>query len=96
MRIFDRHVDRSYDAQIMKTYSNKIPPSFSVEFDREVDGRWIAEIRRLPGVMAYGATKQDALRHVRAIALRTLADVIETGRTPASISRLFSHGMASR
>jgi predicted RNase H-like HicB family nuclease len=65
-------------------------------FDREEDGRWIAEIPRLPGVMAYGATKQDALRRVRSVALRTLADVVETGKTPPSISRLFSHGMASR
>jgi len=80
----------------MKSPPRKIPPSFSVEFDREQDDRWIAEIPRLPGVMAYGATKQDALRHVRAIALRTLADVVETGKTPVSISHLFSHGVASR
>ena len=79
----------------MKAVPHKIPPSFSIEFDREEDGRWIAEISRLPGVMAYGNTKQDALRHVRAIALRTLADMIETGKTPVSVSRLFSHEMAS-
>ena len=72
------------------------PASFFVEFDREVDGRWIAEIPRLPGVMAYGETRGDALRRVRAIGLRTLADTVERGTTPASISRLFSYGVASR
>jgi len=41
--------------------------SFAVEFDREKDGRWIAEIPKLPGVMAYGATKRDALQRVYGI-----------------------------
>ena len=41
--------------------------SLTVEFDRETDGRWIAEIPKLPGVMAYGATKRDALQGVYAI-----------------------------
>lgn len=72
------------------------PRSFQVEFDRETDGRWIAEIPKLPGVMAYGATKQDALRHVYAIALRTLADTIEQGKRVASVSQLFVHGVAQR
>ena len=42
--------------------------SFMVEFDRELDGRWIAEMPKLPGVMAYGATKRDALQRVHAVA----------------------------
>ena len=70
--------------------------SFSVEFDREEDGRWIAEIPKLPGVIAYGITKPEALRRVYAIALRTLADTIEQGNTPAPVSRLFGYGVASR
>lgn len=70
--------------------------SFAVEFDREDDGRWIAEIPKLPGVLAYGKTKRDALRHVYAIALRTLADAVESGSTPAVISQLFQYGVASR
>lgn len=41
--------------------------SLAVEFDREADGRWIAEMPKLPGVMAYGATKYNALQHVFAI-----------------------------
>jgi predicted RNase H-like HicB family nuclease len=51
---------------------------FEVEFDREDDGRWIAEIVNLPGAMAYGATREEALAAVEAIALRALADRLES------------------
>ena len=84
----------------MRAKANKRPKtplsSFAVEFEREKDGRWIAEIPKLPGVMAYGVTKSEALRRVYAIALRTLADTIEQGNTPAPISRLFGYGVGSR
>jgi predicted RNase H-like HicB family nuclease len=68
----------------------------AVEFDREEDGRWIAEVPTLPGVLAYGITKRDALRRVSAIALRTLADKVEQGRTPAPVSGLFDYEVAGR
>ncbi len=71
-------------------------PSFTVEFEREIDGRWIAEVPKLPGVMAYGTSKSEALKRVYAVALRTLADNVEEGSTPASVSRLFGYGMARR
>lgn len=48
-----------------------------VETEREVDGRWIAEIPSLPGVMAYGATKQEAVVKAEALALRVVPDRIE-------------------
>jgi predicted RNase H-like HicB family nuclease len=51
--------------------------TFSVEFEMESDGRWIAEISELPGVMVYGATRQEAKAKVEALALRVLADRIE-------------------
>lgn len=50
---------------------------FQIELDREEDGRWIAEIASLPGVLAYGKTKQEAVAKVKALALRVLADEIE-------------------
>ncbi|MBI2453964.1 MAG: type II toxin-antitoxin system HicB family antitoxin [Parcubacteria group bacterium] len=81
---------------MIKKPQNKTLPSFHVEFDREEDGRWIAEIPKLPGVMAYGDTKQKAVRRVYAIALRTLADNIEQGNTPSAVFRLFGHEMARR
>lgn len=52
-------------------------PVLSVEFDREEDGRWIAEVPELPGVMVYGASKEEALLRVQALAYRVIADRIE-------------------
>ena len=51
--------------------------SFRVEFEQEEDGRWLADIPELPGVMAYGATKRDAEVAAVALALRVLADRTE-------------------
>jgi len=45
-----------------------------IEVDREADGRWIAEVPELPGVMVYGATRHDAIAKVEALALRVIAD----------------------
>jgi predicted RNase H-like HicB family nuclease len=50
-----------------------------VEFDREEDGRWIAEIRSLAGALAYGRTRAEALAAVQVLALRIVADRIEHG-----------------
>ena len=50
-----------------------------IELDREDDGRWIAEVMELPGVMAYGASREQALAAVQALALRVIADRIEHG-----------------
>ena len=52
--------------------------NFKIEFDRETDGRWIAEIADLPGVLAHGATRDEAEAAVEALALRVIADQIET------------------
>jgi predicted RNase H-like HicB family nuclease len=48
--------------------------NFKIEFECEDDGRWIAEIPELHGVMAYGATKGEAEAGVEALALRVIAD----------------------
>jgi predicted RNase H-like HicB family nuclease len=57
--------------------------NFQVEFELETDGRWIAEIADLPGVLAYGASREEALAHVQALALRVLAERLEQGETAA-------------
>jgi len=49
----------------------------AVETDREDDGRWIAEVPALPGVMTYGQTREEAVARVQALALRVLADRID-------------------
>ena len=51
--------------------------NFDVEFDQEEDGRWIAEISEIPGVLAYGLTPLQAGARARALALRVLADRME-------------------
>lgn len=50
-----------------------------VEFEQETDGRWIADVTDLPGAMAYGKTREEALVAVEALALRVIADRIENG-----------------
>ena len=60
---------------------------FQIVFDREEDGRWIAEIESLPGVLAYGATKVEAQSKVEALALRVIADRIESEQSTADTVR---------
>jgi len=50
---------------------------FTVEVEQETDGRWIAEVVELPGVLAYGASQDEAVAHVQALALRVVADRLE-------------------
>ncbi len=58
--------------------------SFRVELELEADGRWIAEIPELPGVMVYGSTRDDALAKVEALALRVIAEQLEHGERPSA------------
>ena len=51
--------------------------SFNVETELEADGRWLAEVVELPGVLAYGASEDEAIAHVQALALRCVADKLE-------------------
>jgi len=52
---------------------------FRVETEREQDGRWLAEVPELPGVLAYGASESEAQAKVQALALRVVADRLEHG-----------------
>ena len=58
--------------------------TYSVDVEQETDGRWIAEIADLPGVMVYGATADEALAKVQALALRVVADGLEHGEARRS------------
>jgi predicted RNase H-like HicB family nuclease len=62
---------------------------FSVEIDREEDGRWIAEVTDLAGVMAYGTTRDEAVQRVQALALRVLADRIDHGESIPAVASQF-------
>ena len=62
-----------------------------VELEREEDGRILASVPDLPGVMAYGASEEDAVRKVKPIALQVLADMIESGEdVPGPLKVLFA------
>ena len=52
---------------------------FTIECEQEEDGRWLAEVIELPGVLTYGRTPEEAMSRVQALGLRVLADRIEHG-----------------
>ena len=58
---------------------------FRVEIEQEEDGRWIAEVVDLPGVLAYGSTSEEAQAKVQAIALRVVADRLEHGEAGSDL-----------
>jgi predicted RNase H-like HicB family nuclease len=60
----------------------------TIETELEADGRWIADIPELPGVMVYGASREEAVENVKALALRVLADRIEHGESPRPLTEV--------
>ena len=54
-----------------------------IETEREDDGRWLSEVLELAGVMAYGECREDAMRRVKALALRVVAERVEQGQPSA-------------
>jgi predicted RNase H-like HicB family nuclease len=57
---------------------------FTLEVEREDDGRWLAEVAQLPGALAYGATANEAMAKAEALALRALAERLEQGEAQAA------------
>ena len=65
--------------------------TFTVEIEQEEDGRWVAEVIELPGVMAYGRSQEEAKAKVQALALRVVADRLEHGEAgPERLSISFA------
>ena len=65
----------------------------NIELEQETDGRWIAEVADLPGVLAYGQTRQEAIDRAQALSLRVMADRLEHGEAIPEIRHVF--GVAS-
>jgi predicted RNase H-like HicB family nuclease len=61
-----------------------------IECEQEADGRWIAEVADLPGVMAYGSSREEAINRTEALALRVIADKIDHGECIPELKELFS------
>jgi predicted RNase H-like HicB family nuclease len=75
--------------EVRRGYVALVSWDFRIELEREADGRWIAEIPSLPGVLAYGATEAEAFAAAEALALRVIADRIEHGeasKAPLTVS----------
>jgi predicted RNase H-like HicB family nuclease len=65
--------------------------TFTVEYEQEEDGRWLAEVIELPGVLAYGGSENEAIAKAQALALRVLADRLEHGEgNPEFVSISFA------
>ena len=58
--------------------------NYTLDCEQEDDGRWMAEVIELPGVMAYGATRDEAIRRAEALALRVIADRLEANEAKPS------------
>jgi predicted RNase H-like HicB family nuclease len=63
---------------------------FTIEVEREDDGRWLSEIAELPGVLAYGQTREEAIARAQVLALRVLADRLEHGEQVPAMSDVFA------
>lgn len=61
-----------------------------IEIESEEDGRWIAEVKDLPGVLVYGQSRKEAICKVEALALRVIADRIEHGESIPELDELFA------
>ena len=59
--------------------------TLTIEIERESDGRWIAEVPTLPGTMCYGQTRDEAIAHVQAMALRVIAERLELKEAPPEL-----------
>ncbi len=65
----------------------------TIEIEREEDGRWLAEVLELPGVMTYGDSREEAAAHAKALALRVIADRIDQGEEIPDITPLFAEAV---
>ncbi|NGZ07372.1 MAG: type II toxin-antitoxin system HicB family antitoxin [Magnetococcales bacterium] len=63
---------------------------YTIEYEQEMDGRWMAEVMELPGVMAYGRSEEEAIARVEALALRVVAEQLENGETQRTFSISFA------
>ncbi len=62
----------------------------TLEVEQEEDGRWIAEVPELPGVLAYGPSREQAIANAEALAFRVLAERLESGESIPQIPMLFA------
>ncbi len=59
--------------------------NLTIELEQEEDGRWLAEVLDIPGVLVYGRSKEEAVAKVKALAFRVIADRLEQGESSAAL-----------
>lgn len=65
--------------------------NFSIELEREGDGRWLAEVPDLAGVLCYGADRDEAVAKVQALGLRVIAERLEHREAPSEFLNVVFH-----
>lgn len=80
---------RNLGERLRRLYDSRMS-DFTVELEREEDGRWIGEVTDLPGVLAYGASRDEAVAKAKALAFRVLADRLEHGEDIPEIRGVFA------
>jgi predicted RNase H-like HicB family nuclease len=63
---------------------------YKIDVERELEGRWIAEVPELPGVMAYGQTRDEAVRRAQSLSFHVLAERLDNGEEPPQAQFVFS------
>lgn len=63
---------------------------YRIEIEQETDGRWMAEVPELPGVLVYAASRDEAVRKAQALSLRVLAERLEHGESLPQVENVFS------
>jgi predicted RNase H-like HicB family nuclease len=74
---------------VCKSKETNIMP-MTIEVEQELDGRWLAEVPDLPGVLAYGHTRQEAIEQVQVLSLRVLADRLNHGEPVPQVNGVFA------
>jgi predicted RNase H-like HicB family nuclease len=74
----------------MSSVVGGIDMPLTIEVEQEDDGRWLAEVPDIPGVLAYGQTRDEAIERVQALTLRVLADRLDHGEPVPQMSSVFA------
>src|SRR5262247_3763740 len=86
----EKGVYNSYPCRWLQRVEELITMPFTIEVEQEDDGRWLTEIPALPGVLAYGQTREEAIARAQVLALRVLADRLEHGESVPAMDDVFA------
>jgi predicted RNase H-like HicB family nuclease len=82
--------DKQYRLTLQRKPKGVKTVPLTIEVEQEEDGRWLAEMAELPGVLLYGQTRQEAIARVQALSLRVLADRLDHGESVPQLGSVFA------